>query len=292
MSTSLYAEITADIIKQVESGAMPWIKPWKASNAIGSNLDRNIVTQKPYQGINRFLLGMIGMMRGYNTPVWGTFNHWQGLGATIKKGEKGSKIVFFKPVAKGQPDAEGNEAKGYAVLKSYYVFNVDQIDGITIKTQEPIVTKPFDAIEAAEHRIVQTGAKIFHGGDSAYFMPSRDIIQLPFPHDFSAPCHYYATAFHELGHWTSDKARCDRDISKGRFGNPEYAFEELVAELTAAFLCQDYGIAGELRHAGYVANWLKAMREESKAIFKAAALAQKAADYINACKIESELLAA
>jgi len=284
MSNSLYADITADIIRQVESGAMPWIKEWKATSAIGSNLDRNIVTHKPYQGINRVLLGMLGLR--YGNPLWGTYKQWSEMGGNVRKGEKGTPIVFFKPVAKGQKDSEGNEAKGYAVLKSYYVFNVAQIEGITIRTQEPIVTKPFDAIEAAEHRIQQTGAKIFHGGDSAYFMPSRDIIQLPFPHDFNAPCNYYATAFHELGHWTSDKARCDRDISKGRFGNPAYAFEELVAELTAAFLCQDYGIAGELRHAGYIEHWLTAMKENSKSIFKAAGLAQKAADYINACKVE------
>ena len=104
---------------------------------------------------------------------------------------------------------------------------------------------------------------------------------MPHKGTFASPANYYATMFHELTHWTSDKTRCDRDLSKGRFGNPDYAFEELVAELGAAFLCNDHGIQGELRHAGYIQSWLKALKNDNKAIFKAAALAQKAADYIN-----------
>jgi antirestriction protein ArdC len=140
---------------------------------------------------------------------------------------------------------------------------------------------PFSAVEIAEQRIVKTGALITHGGDAAFYMPSMDRIQMPNKGTFASPENYYATMFHELTHWTSDKARCDRDLSKGRFGNPDYAFEELVAELGAAFLCNDHGIQGELRHAGYIQSWLKALKNDNKAIFKAAALAQKAADYIN-----------
>jgi hypothetical protein len=123
-------------------------------------------------------------------------------------------------------------------------------------------------------------------------MPSADRIQLPNKSAFDSEANYYATAFHELAHWTGSKNRLDRDLDKGRFGNPAYAFEELVAEMSAAFLCSDYGIQGELRHAGYIGHWLKALREDSKAVFKAAALAQKAADYINMLDATAEAIAA
>lgn len=160
------------------------------------------------------------------------------------------------------------------------MFNASQVDGIEIA---PVSTdsKPFNAIEQAEDRIVKTGAAITHGGDAAFYAPGPDRIQLPHKASFDNEASYYATAFHELTHWTGAKTRLDRELSKGKFGNPAYAFEELVAEMGAAFLCQDYGIQGELRHAGYIQSWLKACRDDSRAIFKAAALAQKAADFIN-----------
>jgi len=131
-----------------------------------------------------------------------------------------------------------------------------------------------------------------HGGDAAFYAPSVDRIQLPNKGTFNSEANYYATAFHELVHWTGAKHRLDRNLEKGRFGNPAYAFEELVAEMGAAFLCQDYGIQGELRHAGYIQSWLKALRDDSKAVFKAAALAQKAADYLNQLDATAEAIAA
>lgn len=270
---SVYDEITASIIEQLEKGAMPWIKPWRAD----STADKNIIRQKPYRGVNRLILGMQSLSKGYSVPVWGTFKDWQGLGCNVRKGEKGTKIVFFSPVTK--ENAEG-EKESYALIKSYYVFNAEQVDGVTIQAPST-PEKPFNSIAEAEARIVATGAVIGHGGDAAFYAPSADKIQLPNKASFDAEANYYATAFHELVHWTGAKHRLDRNLEKGRFGNPAYAFEELVAEMGAAFLCQDYRIQGELRHAGYIQHWLKACREDSKAIFKAAALAQKAADYIN-----------
>ena len=285
MTQTIYSEITQSIIEQLENGAAPWIKPWKAD----SSADKNLVSQKPYQGINRLLLGMSSMVKGFSVPVWASYKQWEAIGANVKKGEKGTKIVFYSPVSK--ENKQTGDLEKYAVLKTYFVFNAAQVEGIDIVPAET-VTAEFTAVELAEQRIIKTGAAISHGGDAAFYMPSADRIQLPNKSAFDSEANYYATAFHELAHWTGSKTRLDRDLDKGRFGNPAYAFEELVAEMSAAFLCSDYGIQGELRHAGYINHWLKALREDSKAVFKAAALAQKAADYINMLDATAEAVAA
>ena len=282
MST-VYEEVTQSIIEQLENGAIPWHKPWVAD----SSADKNVLTQKPYQGINRLILGMSGMARGFTVPVWASFKQWQQLGGSVRKGEKGTKIVFYTPAEKVNKDGE---KESYAVLKAYWVFNASQVDGIEV-TPVAVVDKPFTANQLAEQRIIKTGARISHGGDAAFFMPSQDRIQMPHKSAFENEASYYATAFHELTHWTGSESRLDRNL-KGRFGNPEYAFEELVAEMGAAFLCQDYGIKGELRHAGYIQSWLKALRDDSKAVFKAAAYAQKAATFINGLDATVEAIAA
>jgi antirestriction protein ArdC len=233
---------------------------------------------------------MVGGIKGYSNPAWATYKQWEQLGGNVRKGEKAAKIIFWSQAKSTNPEGE---EKAYAFAKAYFVFNVAQVEGIDIVASED---KQNDnaKIDSCESTIKATQAKIIHGGDTACFIPSSDVIRMPELGTFQSSEHYYATAFHELTHWTSDKKRCDRDISKGRFGNPEYAFEELVAELGAAFLCSTHGIAGDLRHAGYIESWLKALKNDNKAIFKASGLAQSAADYVMNCKVaeESELLAA
>jgi antirestriction protein ArdC len=282
MST-VYEEVTNSIIEQLEKGAIPWQKPWVAD----SSADKNVITQKPYQGINRLILGMSGIAKAYTVPVWASFKQWQQLGGSVRKGEKGTKIVFYTPAEKVNKEGE---KESYAVLKAYWVFNVSQVDGIEI-TPVAVTEKPFTANQLAEERIIKTGARISHGGDAAFFMPSQDRIQMPHKSAFDSEASYYATAFHELTHWAGHETRLDRVKGK-RFADPAYAFEELVAEMGAAFLCQDYGIQGELRHAGYIQSWLKALRDDSKAVFKAAAYAQKAASYINGLDATAEAIAA
>jgi antirestriction protein ArdC len=273
MST-VYQEVTDSIIQQLENGATPWIKPWKTD----STADKNFLSQKPYQGVNRLILGLSSMVSSFDCPVWASFKQWQTVGATVRKGEKGTKIVFYSPVTK-ENKATG-DIESYNLLKAYYVFNASQVDGVTI--QAPTTpTKEFNAVAEAEARILKTGATITHGGDSAFYAPSVDKINVPHKASFLTEGNYYATVFHELVHWTGAKHRENREFGK-RFGDNAYAFEELVAEMGAAFLCQDYRIQGELRHAGYLQSWLKVLRADSKAIFKAAALSQKAADHINA----------
>lgn len=269
----LYTQVTNTIIGQLEKGAIPWIKPWKAD----STADHNLVSKKPYRGINRLLLGLSVMGHGFHSNTWATYKQFAEAGAQVQKGEKGTHIVFFKPIA-GKTNSEGETEPGYCVIRGYTVFNAAQTDLPVPETASP--DTDFNPIPGCESFIVNTGASISHGGDAAFFSPSHDRIQLPNPSAFDAPESYYATAFHELTHWTGAKSRLDRNLS-GNFGNPAYAFEELVAEMGAAFLCADHGIQGELRHAGYIQSWLKACRDNNKAIFKAAALSQKAADYLN-----------
>ena len=282
MQNSIYKEVTDSIIKQLENGATPWIKPWTTD----STADKNFITQAPYRGVNRLMLGLSSMINGYTTPVWATFKQWNDLGCRVRLHEKGTKIVKYGTYQKTGVDKQKKEIEfTSAYLTAFTVFNASQIEGVTI--QAPTVPdKPFNAIEAAELRIKLTGATITHGGDSAFYAPSVDKVNVPHKASFISESSYYATAFHELTHWTGAETRCDRNL-KGRFGDPKYAFEELVAEMGAAFLCADYGIQGELRHAGYIQSWLKALRDDSKAIFKAAALAQKSADYVNGLNVEN-----
>ena len=276
MQNTIYQEVTDQIIQELEKGAAPWIKPWKSDNSV----EKNIVSKQEYNGINRLILGMMTHFKGYQSPFYGSFKQWQDLGGTVKKGEKGTKIVFYKPVSQEKINSNGDvEKSAYACLKTYYVFNADQVEGIEI-TKPVVEPRVYNPAPALDDRILKTGANIKHGGGAAFFSPMGDFIGMPNRDTFQDDSSYYATILHELTHWSGAKSRLDRDMG-GKFGSSKYAFEELVAELGAAFLCQDYQIQGELRHAGYIKNWLTCLKENNQAIFKAAALAQKAADYIN-----------
>ena len=273
IENKVYQQVTDKIIEQLEAGAIPWVKPWNAN----SSADKNVISKKEYNGINRLILGM----SGYTNSIWGSFKQWQELGGNVAKGEKGTMIVFYSPIVKEalNPSTGNNEQSIYHCLKSYYVFNVDQVEGIEV--EKPAVSpRVFEPSIALDDRILKTGANIKHGGSQAFYSPSTDSIGMPDRNTFTDDNNYYATILHELTHWSGAKHRLDRTKGK-RFADSAYAFEELVAEMGAAFLCQDYAISGDLRHAGYIGNWLQCLKADNKAIFNAAALAQKAATYIN-----------
>ena len=272
---SVYDVVTNRIIEKLEQGIAPWIKPWAAGSNGGS--DRNVISKKEYSGVNRLILGM----SGYSSPIWGSFKQWEQLGASVKRGEKGTQVVFYSQVTKSEikPNDPTPENSTYSLLKTYYVFNIDQVEGVEIETPAPVIPE-FNPVPALEDRIVKTGANIKHEGARAFYNRTADSITLPDRTLFLSEAHYYATALHELTHWSGAPHRLDRTKGK-RFGDTAYAFEELVAEMGAAFLCADYGITGELQHADYIGNWLQCLKNDNKAIFNAAALAQRAADYIN-----------
>jgi antirestriction protein ArdC len=272
MTALIYQQVTDSIIKQLESGATPWVKQWNGS----SSADHNAVSGKGYNGINTLILTMSAAAGGFKSNQWATYKQWLTLGGQVRKGTKGTTIIFYSPVTGSKTAADGSEKTYHYVLKAYSVFNADQIDGYT----PPVVTvKPFNSIAALEALATDSGAVIKHGGDKAFYSPTSDFIQMPNKCDFTNEAAYYATLLHEMSHWSGNAARLNRDLS-GRFGNEAYAAEELIAELSAAFLCAEYQIDGDLRHAGYIASWLRILKNDNKAVFKAAALAQKSADYI------------
>ena len=270
MQQSIYDIVTNRIIENLEKGSIPWIKPWHTENT----LDRNIKTGNEYNGINRIILGM----SGYQSNIWASFKQWKDLGANVKLHEKGTQIVFYKPVSGVKVTSEGDEIVYNSVFTTSYVFNAEQVEGIEIKPRETI-DKPFLNNVDIDNMVSNTGAVIRHSGNSAYYKRDDDFINMPIKSDFISEANYYATLLHELTHWSGAKHRLDRTKGK-RFGDVAYAFEELIAELGSAFLCEKFAVKGDIRHEGYIASWLEALKNDNKMIFKASAYAQKSTDYI------------
>ena len=271
MSALIYQQVTDKIIAELEAGNIPsWVKNW--SGEAGS--DCNVISKKTYSGINTIILGM----SGFKSPYWGTYKQWLSIGAKINKDQfnKYQSIVFYAPV-KTAKKQESEEQQVYKLMRYFRVYNAEQVTGF----EAPAMPAPkvFNDVASIEALTVKSGAQLQFGGDRAYYSPSQDFIAMPHKIQFNNEASYYATLLHELAHWSGHKSRLDRDLS-GRFGNEAYAAEELIAELSAAFLCARFSITGELRHSSYIASWLRVLKNDNKAIFKAAALAQKSADYL------------
>lgn len=273
----IFQEITDRIAAQIEQGVRPWSKPWSDKRSVAIDLPHNIAG-RPYRGANVFWLWCAQEARGYPTACWLTFKQAQAAGGTVRAGEKGT-LVFFWKIGKVEDKATGEERKTF-MHRTYTVFNVAQCDGIEAPAKPEPLPEP-ERIAAAESIMAATGALIVHGGNQAFYMPALDRVQLPERDQFVSADGYYSTAFHELGHWTGHESRCKREFGK-RFGDQAYAFEELIAELTSAFVCASQGFASIDRpdHASYLANWLKIFKGDAKAFIKAASEAQKAADLI------------
>ncbi len=276
---AIYETVTNRIIAELESGTVPWVKPWKSSSS--PMLPHNAVTGRPYSGINVLLLWCMAAERGYTRPGWLTFRQAAALGARVRKGEKGSHVVFVKRMDMPDDDADDEEAtKSVSIIKSYVVFNLCQIDELPeAYTHEPEDLPEYERIELAESFIAAIGINIANGGDMAAYNPRHDAIVMPPLSSFEAPEHYYATLFHELGHASGHEVRLNRDL-RGRFGTEAYAAEELIAELTSAYLCAAFGIEGQLRHASYIDNWLSLLKKDNRAVFTAASKASAAMDYL------------
>ena len=275
--------ITESIIADLEKGVAPWVKPWKANAHIENNGQPfNPVSKTIYKGINFFWLSMIQGSTFGTSNQWLTYKQAQDIGAQVTKGAKGVQVIFYKPLEIAgalNPDTGKHDSKVIPMLKTYTVFNADFVEGLPVNEPEIVQPVTFDPILNAEHFIADTGAVIQHGKPSAYYSPDLDFIGLPNPEDFKTREDYYATALHELGHWSGSDKRLNRQFGK-RFGDSAYAFEELVAELTAAMLCAHIGIDGQLQHSSYIGSWLKILKADNKAILKASACAQKALDYL------------
>lgn len=280
MAFNPYEQVTAQILANLEGGVAPWVKPWAATP--GRNMPMNAATNTGYSGCNVVLLWMATHGR-FAQPHFLTFKQALALGGNVRKGEKACAHVCKVLQLREKDKANGEEGRTFTSLKFYAVFNVEQCEGLPAKITNPEPAKPRHDDErdaTIEEFIAATGATFSeNGGDVAAYNRGSDSVRMPAFAAFNSAALFYSTAFHELGHWTGHKARCDRDFGK-RFGDHKYAAEELVAELTSAFLCAEFSINGNLQHAEYVGNWIAMLKDDSKAFFTAASKAQQAADFL------------
>ena len=274
MNAHIYERITERIVALLAQGTVPWQKPWKAR----TGLPRNLVSQKPYRGINVFLL----LAMSYESPFWLTFRQALQLGGAVRKGEKSCPVVFWKQTT--LEDKESGEQQKKRMLRIYHVFNVAQCDELKTGTgpmEEPVngIIKPDEIVAHMPQR-----PEIKHGMSRAFYSPREDCVGLPMRERFERAEGYYATLFHELVHATGHESRLNRVTltEKAGFGSNPYCKEELIAEMGAAFLCGQAEIAERTidNSAAYLQGWLEQLRSDKTLIVSAAAQAQKAADFI------------
>jgi antirestriction protein ArdC len=283
----VYSRVTNRIVERLEQGVRPWTKPWSGGDAAGIAVPLR-ANGKAYRGVNVLILWMEAMAHGYTARFWMTYRQAGELGGRVRKGEKGTMVVFTSTVTKTETDDDGEAVdREIRFLKTYHVFNAQQIEGLPAPFYTPTaMPEPAAArqrIEHAERFFAQLGADIRHGGNRAYYALQPDFVQMPPFEIFRDSESYYATLGHECVHWTRHPSRLDRDFGRQRWGDAGYAQEELVAELGASFLAADLGLSLEPRedHAAYVADWLTVLRNDRRAIFVAAAHAQRAVDYLH-----------
>lgn len=292
---SFYAEVTARVIAELEEGRLPWVQPWDDA-ACGCAMPENAATGRRYSGINVLILWGAVIERGFRAQRWLTFRQALNAGGHVRRGEKGTVICYadrFTP--RGEEERardEEREARQVAFLKRFTVFNVDQCEGLPeALTRVPELPAERETIPHADALIAATGADVRIGGSEAFYSPSADFVQVPPQQAYRDQINWYRTVLHEFGHWTGHRSRLGRDFSGG-FGSAAYPREELVAEMASAFVCASLSIRPTVRHADYVGAWLAVLREDEKAIFRAASLASKAADYLLAFGADLERAAA
>jgi len=285
--------IATKVIEMMEEHGSGWTKPW--SGFVSDHGAPRSGVGRRYTGINSLWLTVEMMERGYDQPIFATFKQWQSLNASVKKGEKGIPVVFFKKI--DIEDKDTGERKTIPLLKNFTVFNIDQVegaDGMRIDVDALPNDQEWMDDLTAEQIIEAQNADIQHqAGDRAYFSRDLDHIVLPLKGQFASSDGYYGTAFHELTHWTGHKSRLDRTFGK-RFGDEAYAFEELVAEMGAAMLCAVSGVTVEPRpdHAKYLASWIKAIKDDASKLMTAASMAEKASMYILETANQTQLVEA
>ena len=294
MKADVYTRITDKIVSDLEQGVRTWLKPWNAEHAAGRITRPLRHNGQPYNGINILMLWATAVERGFAAPIWMTFKQAKELGAHVRKGEKGSLVVYANTITRTELDVDTGkeEERDIPFMKGYSVFNVEQVEGLPAHfyaVAEPQLD-PVQRIDHAEKFFAATSADIRHGGNQDYYAVSSDYVQMPPFEAFRDAESYYATLAHETTHWTRHPKRLDRDFGRKRFGDEGYAMEELVAELGSAFLAADLGLTPEVRedHAAYIGSWLKVLKNDKRAIFTAAAHAQRAADFLQGLQTKKE----
>ncbi|MGO4637023.1 ArdC family protein [Mesorhizobium sp. 2RAF45] len=283
--TSLYQEVTGKIIAELEAGRIPWVQPWGTAAAKAPlAMPRNASTHRRYSGINVLILWGAVIEHGFTGQSWLTFRQAIALGGNVRKGEHGTAVFYadrFIPNDERKRAREsGDEAQAIPFLKRFTVFNADQCENLPQDVAAVAPPPPSGMIEPqAEALIRSTGADFRIGGNRAFYSPASDFVQVPPPAAYFEPINWHRTAFHELGHWSGHSSRLGRDMA-GSFGSKSYSREELVAEMAGAFICASLSILPTVRHADYIGSWLEVLREDNRAIFRAASAASKAAEFI------------
>jgi len=282
-SGNRYQQVTDRIFEALSRGVPPWNRPWAMIRPV------NAVSKRPYQSINRLLLELRAFEAGYRSSRWITFGAAKTEGGFVKRGERGTTVLYYAPFERARPEHDGDQvavvdADRRFFVKSYTLFNLDQTHGLE-HLREPVTLDRAHEDDAADQRaqdfLTATGARIRYGGDVAAYYPTLDVIMLPPRTAFASTAGFFGTAAHELAHWSGAAHRLNR-LAGGKFGDPKYAFEELVAELTAAFLCAEVGLAVQTTNsAAYLKGWLSLLSDDASAIISAARLAQEAADYLS-----------
>jgi antirestriction protein ArdC len=281
---SVYEAVTAQIVAAIEAGAGICTMPWHGG-IVPMTMPVNAATEMPYRGVNIVGLWAQAATRRYITGYWASYQQWRKLGARVRGGERGSLIIFYKELERAEHRETGDDEGPRFVIRSSHVFNAEQVDGWELP--HPKRLSQVETNAQVEAVVRATKADIRHGSAIACYRRKLDYIDMPAPEQFvgtptSSPTEaYYAVLLHELVHWSGAPHRIDRTFGK-RFGDADYAFEELVAELGAAFLCSAFGIVNEPRpdHAAYIANWLTILGRDNRAVFKAASLAQEAVEFL------------
>jgi antirestriction protein ArdC len=281
----LYQTLTKSVIQQMEdsiANGTRWSPPWR----MGGMTPQNGTTKARYRGINTLMLSIAQQEGGYEKPIWASFDQWKSKGGSVKKGEKGTPIIFYSRVGREVEDRNNpgelkTESRG--ILRESYVFNLDQVEGIDRSIYDPEDALPEEMRRTDVDDISKAlNIDLNHSGDRAYFSPLQDKIVIPPFSEFSSPEGYYGTLLHEIVHWTGHSSRLDRPNMGSPKVESEYAFEELIAELGTAYLMSILDITVEPRedHAQYLAFWVQKLKGEPDGLMRAATSAQKAVDYI------------
>jgi antirestriction protein ArdC len=282
----IYQTVTDQIVHALESGLASgtWQRPW-TDGPRSALLPVNVISRKPYRGVNVLCLWATAMEAGYSTNEWATYKQWKQLGAQVRKGERSTTVVFWKffdasdPLPKGA-QADEDQPTRRCMARAYHVFNAAQVDGYA---QPAGQERPaMERHQAADQYFEAQGAVVTHGGNVAAYSPTFDRIKMPLAEAFKTPADYYSTLAHEHTHRTGHESRLARELSP-RFKSDAYAAEELIAELGAAFICAQLGLESTVRddHSQYIAHWLQVLKGDKYAVFTAARHAQAAVDYMN-----------
>lgn len=275
----LFEQVAADLVAAIEAGADRWEMPW---GRLAAGIPRS-VDDRAYRGWNALVLAMVAGDRGWTSSRWATYRGWQRHGCQVRRGERGTHVVLWKPTERHEESDDGDDVARRSLLaRTFTVFAAEQVDGSERYLTSPVELTEPERIGLADTYFASVGAEVAHGGDRACYVPALDRIHLPLLAQFDDLAAYYSTSAHEHVHWTGHRNRMARDLS-GRFGDQAYGAEELIAELGAAFWCAQFGLEQATRqdHAAYLSGWLQILREDPRALVAVCGNAQRAVDFLN-----------